>query len=261
MLNIITNVAIQSRSDLMKKDIENIINWLRTKVKDAKVNGLLVGISGGLDSAVVAYLIQAAFPNNSLGVIMPLKSNPDDITDAQSIINQSEISGMNIDLTDTHKLLYDSIQYQIKKNGTLNPQMDQLADANLRARLRMSTLYTIGANYNYLVTGTDNKSEWFTGYFTKYGDGGVDLQPLVEYTKGEVRELAQHLGVPKEIIKKQPSADLWEGQTDEREMGTNYDYIDAYLKDQPIPEKDKYLIENMNKQTMHKRHMPAQFKR
>src|SRR5690625_7305786 len=101
------------------------------------------------------------------------------------------------------------IQDNLKATNTLNENMDQLADANLRARLRMSTLYTLAANYNYLVTGTDNKSEWYTGYFTKYGDGGVDLQPIIEFTKTETVQLAKLLGVPEAIISKKPSADLW----------------------------------------------------
>ncbi|MFP3360427.1 NAD(+) synthase, partial [Planococcus sp. SIMBA_143] len=90
----------------------------------------------------------------------------------------------------------------------------------LRARLRMSTLYALATNYNYMVVGTDNAAEWYTGYFTKYGDGGADILPLVEFTKQEVRDLASYLGVPSHIVKKKPSADLWEGQTDEDEMGT-----------------------------------------
>src|SRR5690625_1676889 len=108
----------------------------------------------------------------------------------------------------------------------------------------MSTLYSVATNYEYLVVGTENLAEWYTGYFTKYGDGGVDIQPLMDLTKGEVKDLAKHLGVTKDIINKVPSADLWEGQTDEIEMGTSYDMIDAYLKEESIREKDNILIEN-----------------
>src|SRR5699024_5129241 len=114
---------------------------------------------------------------------------------------------------------------------------------------------------NYLVVGTDNKSEWYTGYFTKYGDGGVDLLPIVEYTKTEIWEMAAYLGVPQEVIDKMPSADLWEGQTDEEEMGTSYAHIDAYLKGESVPTKDAEKIEPMHKRTAHKRSIPAQFKR
>src|SRR5690625_80266 len=245
----------------MKTEIEQIVTWLRKKVSSAHAKGLLVGVSGGLDSAVVAHLIQRAYPENSLGVIMPLQTSEEDVADAQSVIESSQIQSMTIDLTETHNILYGTIQDNLKATNTLNENVDQLADANLRARLRMSTLYTLAANYNYLVTGTDNKSEWYTGYFTKYGDGGVDLQPIIEFTKTETVQLAKLLGVPEAIISKKPSADLWKGQTDEQEMGTTYEYIDAYLDGKHVPKHDEILIKNMHKRTNHKRNLPPKFKR
>lgn len=245
----------------MKQEIKQIVLWLRNKVEEANANGLLVGISGGLDSAVVAYLIKRAFPDNSLGVILPLNSHPKDLEDAQKVIEHSQIKHLTVHLTNTHNLLFGAIQEQLEEKNDLNTDAKQLADANLRARLRMSTLYTLSANYNYLVTGTDNKSEWYTGYFTKYGDGGVDLQPIIDYTKTETKKLAYHLGVPKEIIEKKPSADLWEGQTDEVEMGTTYEYIDAHIEGRKIPERHQKIIEQMHKQTDHKRKMPPKFLR
>src|SRR5690606_7818796 len=117
---------------------------------------------------------------------------------------------------------------------------------NLRARLRMSTLYTIANNLGYMVVGTDNKAEVYTGYFTKYGDGGVDLLPIANLLKREVYEWAKVLGVPNEIINKAPSAGLWDGQTDELEMGTTYDYIDAYISGNEIPEKDRVIIDKLH---------------
>src|SRR5690625_7347906 len=106
----------------------------------------------------------------------------------------------------------------------------------------MSTLYSVATNYEYLVVGTENLAEWYTGYFTKHGDGGVDIQPLLDLTKGEVKDLAKHLGVSKDIINKFPSAVLWEGHTDELEMGTSYDMMVAYLIEASIPEKVIQLI-------------------
>ncbi|WP_347862672.1 NAD(+) synthase [Salimicrobium sp. PL1-032A] len=241
----------------MKQEVEKLTKWLRHKVEEAGANGLLVGLSGGIDSAVVANLIKKAYPDHSLGVIMPCKSEGEDEKHAKEAAEASGLQTVKIDLTQTHDTLLPAIEQQLKEGGLYEQGAQQLADANLRARLRMSTLYTVGTHQKYLVTGTDNAAEWHTGYFTKHGDGGVDLVPLVHYTKGEVREMAEYLGVPDSIIHKQPSAGLWEGQTDENEMGTSYDMIDRYLKGEEIPEEDKNIIDTLHNRSHHKRQMPA----
>lgn len=243
----------------MEKNVEAIVQWLRDQIKETGVKGLLVGVSGGLDSAVVAHLIQRAAPDNSLGVLMPLKSSQESLDHGKKVIDSCGINHVTVDLEETHNVLYSAVKEQVKAKNEFQESNDRLADANLRARLRMSTLYTLATNYNYLVVGTDNVSEWYTGYFTKYGDGGVDIQPIVEFTKQEVREMATYLGVPDVVVNKQPSADLWEGQTDEAEMGTSYDTIDAYLKGENIPERDKEIIEKMHRRTEHKRKGAKQF--
>lgn len=242
----------------MENITQNIVKWLRKKVTEAGVKGLLVGLSGGLDSAVVSHLIKRAFPDNSLAVIMPIHSNPNDIEHALKVAESCGIKHTTVNLTETHNIMIDSIK-QATPIGDWNEQNERIADANLRARLRMSTLYTIATHYNYLVVGTDNAAEWFTGYFTKFGDGGVDIQPIIDLTKREVAELATYLGVPPEVIDKQPSADLWIGQTDEEEMGTSYDMIDNYLDGIAIPDEDRELIEQMHKRTAHKRQIAPQF--
>lgn len=243
----------------VEKIVEDTVIWLRERVKEAHVKGLIVGLSGGLDSAVVAHLIQQAFPDNSLAVIMPIDSNPVDMEDAKKVTETSGIQHTTVDLTASHKGMMTSIKAATAQ-GEWKEENEQIADANLRARLRMSTLYTLATNYNYLVVGTDNTAEWITGYFTKYGDGGVDIQPIIDLTKREVAEMARYLGVPSEIVDKQPSADLWTGQTDEAEMGTSYEMIDNYIDGIEIPEKDRQRIEQMKQRTEHKRQMPPQFR-
>ncbi|WP_425542381.1 NAD(+) synthase [Lentibacillus halophilus] len=241
--------------------IDDIVQWLRSAVYDAGVNGLVIGVSGGLDSAVIAHLIQRAFPDDSLAIIMPLNNHSEDVQHAERVIETSGINHLTVDLTETHQIMYGHIQEKLQQKEAFRSERDQMSDANLRARLRMSTLYTVASHYGYLVTGTDNAAEWYTGYFTKYGDGGVDILPLVEFLKREVKEMGQYLGVPQEILAKQPSADLWEGQTDEKEMGTTYATIDAYLNGEAIPDKDKHIIERMHRRTAHKRNPAKQFHR
>lgn len=237
----------------MQKHIDSIVSWLRERTEKAGAEGLVVGVSGGLDSAVVANLIKLAYPDQSLGVIIPIHTSEKNIQDALAVTSACNIEAMTVDLTETHDLMYRTISDELIQAKSFNERKNQLADANLRARLRMSTLYTIATHRNYLVVGTDNASEWHTGYFTKYGDGGVDILPLVEFTKTEVRQMAKVLDVPDSVIHKVPSADLWEGQTDEMEMGITYDVIDAYLNGETVPESDRVLIERMHVQTEHKR--------
>lgn len=238
--------------------VEKTISWLREQVEKSKTKGLVLGISGGIDSALVSFLIKKAFPNNSLGVILPCNSNSKDREDALKVIKACDIKYIEIDLTDEHKNLLDKVKSELQQKGLNSSDNNyRLSDANLRARLRMSTIYSIANAYNYLVVGTDNAAELFIGYFTKYGDGGVDILPIANLTKREVKEWSLELGVPKDVIEKAPSAGLWEGQTDEKEIGTTYDRVDDFLEGKEIPKKDTDIILELHNRTEHKRNMPT----
>lgn len=246
---------------MLVQEIPKIVQWLQDQVKAAGAKGLVVGISGGIDAAVAGALIKKACPDSSLGIIIPIKSNPQDLIDAELVVNTLGLTAYKLDLTSEHQNMMDKTWQQL---GAIFPE-DKLhhraADANLRARLRMSAIYTAANALNYLVVGTDNKAEYYTGYFTKYGDGACDLMPLADFTKAEVRELAGLLGIPERIIHKTPSAGLWEGQTDEAEMGTTYTHIDAYLRGESVPEPDRKIIEQMHRSSEHKRKLPPVYRR
>lgn len=228
-----------------------IVDWLKCKVKEANCNGIVLGLSGGIDSAVVAALAKKAFPNDTLGIIMPCYSNEKDEEHAILLADEFNIDVKKVDLSST----FDSLLTELKDDGS-----NKLAISNIKPRLRMTTLYYYAQQNNYLVTGTGNKSEFTIGYFTKHGDGGSDLLPIVDLVKEEVRELAKHLGVPDIIITKQPSAGLWENQTDENEMGFTYKELDEYIKTGKTNEDAKVKIEKLNKISEHKRRLPLKFK-
>ncbi|HQA47961.1 MAG: NAD(+) synthase [Clostridiales bacterium] len=236
--------------------IEKTVKWLSDKVKETGTNGLVVGVSGGVDSAVVAFLAKKAMPDNSLGVILPCGSSGEDIEDAWKVVEACGIQAFEIDLTDIHQNLAEKALEKAARIKEVGNSRKKIASANLKARLRMSTLYTAANALNYLVLGTDNAAETYIGYFTKYGDGGVDLLPIRHLKKRDVREWAKVLGVPECVIKKVPTAGLWEGQTDEEEMGTTYDMVDDFLEGKVIPEKDRKIIERLHRVSDHKRNLP-----
>ena len=230
---------------------DHLTAWLRDEVTAGGGEGVVFGLSGGIDSAVVAALALRAFPEASLGVLMPCHSDPQDAADAHLVADAFGLPTETVDLGPTHDLLLDTL-------AAARPDIrdDRLTGANLKPRLRMMTLYAFANRLGYRVLGTGNLSELTIGYFTKYGDGGVDLLPLGELVKSEVRELARHLGVPQPVIDKPPSAGLWAGQTDEGEMGLTYAVLDAYLLGRGPDPATAARIESMRAASAHKRALP-----
>ena len=200
------------------KTAERISRWIRERVEEAGAEGVVLGISGGIDSAVTAVLAKKGLGDGVLGLIMPCHSSHTDVEHARRLAADFDIETEYVDLTP----VFDSL-------SEILPPGDNVAVGNLKPRLRMTVLYYYANSRNYLVLGTGNRSELACGYFTKYGDGGVDILPLGDLLKTQVRELARELGIPEEIIAKPPSAGLWEGQTDEGEMGITYEELDRVL--------------------------------
>ncbi|MDR0879468.1 MAG: NAD(+) synthase [Clostridioides sp.] len=243
----------------INEKIEKTVQWLQDKVEESHSKGLIVGVSGGIDSAVVANLIKRACPENSLGVLLDIQNSEVDKEDAMKVIEACGIKHMTLNLENSHDVLIDTVVENLKENDLYREDTHRMTDANLRARLRMCTIYAIANNLGYLVAGTDNAAEMYTGYFTKYGDGGVDILPICNISKAEVYDWARSLGVPESLITKAPTAGLWEGQTDENEMGTTYDMIDAVMngREEEVPEKDRKIIDRLHTNSEHKRNTPG----
>jgi NAD+ synthase len=228
--------------------------WIQTKVTESGAKGVVVGLSGGIDSSLVAVLSKRAMGDNLLGLIMPCHSIPSDIEHAEILARKFSMRTETIDLAPVKDLM-----------AKVLPEGNAMARANLKPRLRMMTLYYFANSLGYLVAGTDNKSESFTGYFTKYGDGGVDILPISHLLKRQVRAMARALGVPEEIITKPPSAGLWEGQTDEGEMGITYEELDtiiAGIESSHTEGLNPALVEKarrMHASSEHKRRLPPSF--
>ena len=229
----------------MRNVIIQCENWLRDQVNQSGASGIILGLSGGIDSSVLAALGREALGKSGvLGVIMPCHSIDEDESDARLLAQAVDVEFKRVDLTS----VFDAL------NTSTGEEFDSLVKSNMKARLRMVTLYALGQSRNLLVCGTSNKSEYETGYFTKYGDSGVDLMPLASFLKREIREMARVLNVPEKIINKAPSAGLYQGQTDEGDMGFTYDVLDEYLATGIINDpKARERIDVMRRRSEHKR--------
>lgn len=237
---------------------QKLADWLRYELKEAGARGLVFGLSGGVDSATAGALaVQAVGSECVLAAIMPCQSLPIDARLARDVATTFDMPTVTIHLDNAFENLIEN----------LPPTDHQLAAANIKPRLRMIALYYLAQTRNYLVLGSGNRSERMVGYFTKYGDGGVDLLPLGDIYKTEVWELARDLGVPQQVVERAPSAGLWPGQTDEQELGISYKRLDRVLKamasgdTEDIPASTLSKVQKMVAQSAHKRALPPMYPR
>jgi NAD+ synthase len=230
--------------------IHYLAEWLEERVLAAGASGVVVGLSGGIDSAVSACIAKRAFPDDTLAIMMPCKSDVNDLQHAQLLAEANKICYSIVDLGNAYDSLLDIYEKAMESEKQI------LLRANIKPRLRMTTLYFFAQAKNYLVLGTSNKSEIVIGYATKYGDNAVDIQIIGDLLKKEVYALADYLEIPEVIINKPPSAGLWKDQTDEQEMGLTYQELDEYLESNSGSEVTITRIKEMISRSEHKRSLP-----
>lgn len=231
-------------------ETKNRITFIRDALSSANVDGIVYGNSGGKDSTLVGILCKKACAN-TVGLIMPCGSKrnySEDKSDAEAVARQFEITMRVVDLTAVRGLLISAI------DGVTS--LTNMALSNMAPRLRMTAMYAVAASENRLVAGTGNRSEGYMGYFTKWGDGAYDFNPIADLTVTEIYEFLCFLKAPNSILTKAPSAGLFDGQTDENEMGVTYRNIDQFLLAGKVNEKDKTIIERYHNASGHKRRMP-----
>lgn len=211
-----------TRMSVSDSEFAALIDWTRSTILGAGKRGALVALSGGVDSSVTAGLtVRAVGASNVLGIGIPIHSDPSALTDAHRVADFLGIEFKELDLTAAFDAYVERLSPQARACT--------LTMGNTRARFRMVAQYAEAAVRNLLVAGTCNRSELAIGYFTKYGDGGIDFEPNARFYKAEVRDIGRKLGLPEDLVMRVPTADLWEGQTDEGELGLSYDVLDAVL--------------------------------
>ncbi len=233
-----------------EKETQNRIAFIQAQVKSAGASGIVYGNSGGKDSMLVGILCKMAC-ENTVGIILPCGSNrnyQEDMEDAKTGATQFHIDTRVIDLSGVKTALL----------GELTPQvtLSKMGESNIAPRLRMTTLYAVGASENRLVAGTGNRSEGHMGYFTKWGDGGYDFNVIADLTTTEIFAFLKYLKAPEFIQTKAPSAGLFDGQTDEEEMGVTYAAIDQFLENGTGEPKDLEVIQRYHNASHHKRKLP-----
>lgn len=232
----------------MKKDyikiINTVANWINDVLVETKTKGFVYGVSGGIDSALICAIASKFFKDKSLAVRLDIFNSSNDVRDANLVISHFKVHAI------------DKNMEQVFNTFIKDMPENKLASMNLKSRLRMVCLYYYAQVYNYLVCGTSNADELYTGYFTKFGDSGSDFIPLANLTKTDVRECSKILGVPTQIINKAPSAGLYENQKDEDDLKVSYLEIDSFLENDSVSENSKQRIMELHNISEHKRNLP-----
>jgi len=244
------------------EEIKNRVEWIKSILSESGSDGIVYGNSGGKDCTLVGALCHMA-TENTTGIIMPCDSTRNygrDRDDAILVSKHFNIKTLQVDLTPAKKAINEAIAPLLVGEDVSKERLTN-ANININPRLRMITVYAYAAAHNCLVAGTGNRSEASMGYFTKWGDGAHDFNPIADLTVTEVYELLRELGAPNSIIDKAPSAGLFEGQTDEGEMGISYKAIDDILLFDKGSEKDKEKVYKTLRNTEHKRNMPITYKK
>lgn len=234
-------------------ELNERVNFIKNLLKESGASGIIFGNSGGKDSALVSIICKKACVD-TVGIQMPCHSKRnygEDLDDALEVARQFNIETRTVDLTPLRNEVLASLE------GV--SELNNMALANIAPRLRMTTLYTIAAAENRLVAGTGNRSETYMGYFTKHGDGACDFNPIYDLTVTEIYEFLRFLGAPASIIEKAPSGALFDGQTDESEMGISYASIDKFLLTGEATDEDLAIMNRYHSRSHHKRRMPAVF--
>ena len=236
-----------------QKEFDGRVAFIRELISSSGARGIVFGNSGGKDSALVGILCKAAC-DDTVGIIMPCASKRNfgsDMDDGNALAEQFGIETRTVDLTPVRTAAEEVI-------GTVT-DINAASLANIAPRLRMLTLYTAAGSEGRLVAGTGNRSEAYMGYFTKWGDGAYDFNPIADLTATEVIEFLKWLDAPASICGKAPSAGLYEGQTDEQEMGVTYAAIDRYITTGEASPEDKAIIDRFHSRSEHKRRPAATY--